>query len=144
MKPRVLLDTNVLISYLLKPEVYGVMGTIISAFVQDRIILLVPERLLEELLLTVNNKPSLAERIPLNELQEFVHILRAYAESVARIQDPIPAVTRDPKDDYLLAYALVGKASHLVTGDNDLLVLQDVIDEIQILTPRAFVEQLNL
>jgi len=33
-----------------------------------------------------------------------------------------PAITRDRSDDYLLAYALVGQADYLVTGDRGLLV----------------------
>ena len=31
-----------------------------------------------------------------------------------------------PKDDYLLAYGLMGGADYLVTGDEDLLTLGDV------------------
>jgi hypothetical protein len=46
-------------------------------------------------------------------------------------------VTRDPKDDYLIAYALVGAADYRVTGDRDLLVLGQV-DDVKIVTPRAF------
>lgn len=36
---------------------------------------------------------------------------------------PIPAVSRDPKDDIFLATALAGSADYLVTQDQDLLVL---------------------
>ena len=36
----------------------------------------------------------------------------------------IPAISRDPDDDYLLALAKVGKADILITGDKDLLVLE--------------------
>lgn len=33
-------------------------------------------------------------------------------------------ICRDPKDNFLLALAKDGKASHLITGDSDLLVLK--------------------
>jgi putative PIN family toxin of toxin-antitoxin system len=33
-------------------------------------------------------------------------------------------VCRDPKDNFLLSLAKDGKASHLITGDHDLLVLK--------------------
>jgi predicted nucleic acid-binding protein len=31
---------------------------------------------------------------------------------------------RDPKDDFLLSLAVDGKATHLITGDKDLLILK--------------------
>jgi predicted nucleic acid-binding protein len=46
-------------------------------------------------------------------------------------------VTRDIKDDYLLAYALVGRADYLVTGGEDLLVLGDV-EGVKIVRPAEF------
>ena len=51
----------------------------------------------------------------------------------------LPVVTRDAKDDYLLAYALVGQADYLVTGDEDLLVLQE-IEGLKIVNPTQFRE----
>ena len=45
---------------------------------------------------------------------------------------------RDPKDDKFLSLAVNGKASHLVTGDADLLAL-DPFEGIRILSPAAFV-----
>ncbi len=59
------------------------------------------------------------------------------AETVSHISESIPAVTRDPKDDYLIAYALVGEADYLVTGDQELLVIGQ-IDTVKIVTPRDF------
>lgn len=47
------------------------------------------------------------------------------------------AVTRGPNDDHLLAYAVVGEADYLVTGDKDLLVIQRVGD-VKIITPVDF------
>jgi len=64
------------------------------------------------------------------------------SEEVPRIKSLIPAVTRDPKDDYLLAHALVGGADCLVTGDEDLLTLQQQVHELEILTHRQFCELL--
>ena len=40
---------------------------------------------------------------------------------------------------FLLAYALVGAADFLVTGDKDLLVLKGELAELQIVTPTEFV-----
>jgi putative PIN family toxin of toxin-antitoxin system len=71
-------------------------------------------------------------------LEEFLAIFRCFGEEVARISEPIPAVTRDPKDDYLLAYALVGKADYLVAVDDDLLALNGHIQELHIISPRHY------
>ena len=68
-----------------------------------------------------------------------VDVLSEVSETVPKITTEIPAVTRDPKDDYLLAYALVGQADYLVTGDRDLLVLGQV-EHTRIVTARDFVE----
>ena len=35
-------------------------------------------------------------------------------------------ISRDSKDDFLLALAIDRKASHLITGDEDLLVLKKI------------------
>jgi putative PIN family toxin of toxin-antitoxin system len=139
---RVLIDTNVFISYLLSSHSTGVIQEIFSAWAEDKFTLLVPEALLDELLETVRSKPRLAKRISLQSLEEFLTIIQELSEEVPRIKSPIPAVTRDPKDDYLLAYALVGRADYLVTGDDDLLTLQQQIHELEILTPRQFSELL--
>ena len=47
------------------------------------------------------------------------------------------AACRDPKDDKFLELAVDGRASHIVTGDLDLLTLNP-FHEIRILTPHAF------
>ena len=48
-------------------------------------------------------------------------------------------VSRDSDDDAILACAIAAKAQYLVTGDNDLLVL-DRYDDVQILTVAAFLD----
>jgi putative PIN family toxin of toxin-antitoxin system len=135
---RVLIDTNVFISYLLGPHSTGVVQTILQAWAKEKFTLLIPEALLDEILVTATNKPNLAKRIAPADLKAFLTTLQELGEEVPRIESPIPAVTRDPKDDYLLAYALVGGADYLVTGDEDLLVLAGQIPELEILTLRQF------
>jgi putative PIN family toxin of toxin-antitoxin system len=49
------------------------------------------------------------------------------------------AVCRDPKDDKFLELAVSGKATHIVTGDADLIALNPFQD-IQIITPHSFLE----
>jgi hypothetical protein len=141
---RVLIDTNVFISYLLTSHGSGAIQAIFDAWSQAAFTLLLPEALLDEILVTVTGRPHLSKRIPPNILEEFLATIKTFGETVPQITDPIPAVTRDPEDDYLLAYALVGAADYLVTGDNDLLTLNGTIPELRILSPRQFREVLQL
>jgi len=49
-------------------------------------------------------------------------------------------ISRDSKDDFLLALAIDRKASHLITGDEDLLVLKK-IKKTEILSISKFLSQ---
>lgn len=51
-------------------------------------------------------------------------------------------VCRDPDDDWVLATAVTGEAEVIVTGDDDLLSLEEHAG-IVILTPRAFIGKLS-
>ncbi len=133
---RALLDANVLISYLLAPADSPVVG-VVEAGAAGAYTLLLPEGLAHELATRVRGKPWLAERIAPEEAAALLGALDEVAEALPAIRSEIPAVTRDPKDDYLLAYALVGAADYLVTGDRDLLVLGEVAG-VRIVTPREF------
>jgi uncharacterized protein len=139
---RVLLDANVLISYLLTPGQNSAVTHIVDAAVLGEFQLLMPEELLDELEETVRTHEHLARRIPVEAMRPFVALLLEIAEIIPRITEPIPALTRDPEDDYLIAYALIGRAEYLVTGDRDLLVLERV-ESVDILTPNAFGELLS-
>jgi len=67
----------------------------------------------------------------------------ALAAGAVVLADPatVPALCRDPDDDYLLALAVAGRAYVVVSGDRDLTELAD--PPVQILTPRAFIDRLE-
>ena len=139
---RVLVDTNVLISFLLNPGEGGAIRSIFYALVEGKFTLLLPERLLNEMTITAQTKPRLAARISAERLNHFTALLRETGEPVAEIKSIIPAVVRDPDDDYVLAYALVGRADYLVTGDKDLLTLAGQVKGLTILSPAQFADLL--
>lgn len=139
---RALLDTNILVSYLLAPERGSAITRVVEAGVGGEFQMLVPEELLGEMIETVRRHDHLARRIPPDILRRFAESLLPVAEIILRISEPIPAVTRDPKDDYLLAYALVGQADYLVTGDRDLLVLGQV-ENTQVVSAADFAKVLE-
>lgn len=138
---RVLLDTNVLVSYLLTPAAGGSIETIMDALMQGAFTLIVPPDLLEELERVATRKPHLAKRIHPDQLTRLRTMLLSNGELVPAIEETIPAITRDRKDDYLLAYAFVSEADYLVTGDDDLLILGK-IGPLAIVSPPEFAKLL--
>jgi len=136
---RVLLDAILFVSYLLGPGRKGPVGAIVRAGVLGRFTLLVPAGLLEEIVGRVEGKTYLAERIRTEDMEELLDILREVGEMLPEISEPIPAVVRDPKDDYLVAHAVLAGADYLLTGDRDLLVLSR-IDNLRIVSPKWFQE----
>ncbi len=120
---RVLIDTNLFIAYLLKPHEDHIIALTLDAAAAGQVTLLTPEALLAEIGRTVRRKPQLLQIITAAQLDRFLALLQAICEEIPRITESIPAVMRDPKDDYLLAYAVVGQANYLVSGDKDLLEL---------------------
>lgn len=71
--------------------------------------------------------------------------LLATVDGLAVVVDPGPSPipVRDPDDEPILALAYWGSATHLITGDRDLLVLDadPHLGALRILTPRDFCEQ---
>ncbi|MEM7118984.1 MAG: putative toxin-antitoxin system toxin component, PIN family [Chloroflexota bacterium] len=121
---RVLADTNIYISYLLSPKNDSFVDLLFDKVASGEITLLVVEPLLEEIERTVKRKPNLLARITETHLTRFIQLLTMIAESIPTISAEIPAITRDPKDDFLIAYAVVSNADYLVSVDKDLLVLE--------------------
>ncbi|MFZ1756500.1 MAG: putative toxin-antitoxin system toxin component, PIN family [Caldilineaceae bacterium] len=136
---RVLCDSNVFISYLLHNQMESPIRQLMDAVISRTFTLLLPGALLDEFVLRIESKPYLAARIHPDELAAAVALWREIGETVPQIHMPIPAVTRNPKDDYLLAYAVVGQADFSVTGDMDLLIL-GTVGALRIVTPREMVE----
>ncbi len=139
---RVLLDTNIFISYLLTPLGKSPINVLVDAAFTNAFTLLIAADILEELQRKITAKPYLAQRITATQLELLVDALLTVAEEVPAIEEKFPEIGRDRKDDYLLAYAAVGRADYLVTGDEDLLVLREV-EGLKVVNPREFVALLE-
>jgi putative PIN family toxin of toxin-antitoxin system len=134
------LDTNVLVSGLIAAE--GAPRQILDAWSEGDYTLVTSLYLVEELA-HVLSYPRIAEQLPLDdaELGAVLTGLLAKAE-VTPGQLHLPGVTRDPKDDAVVACAVEGKADYIVSGDQDLLALGEY-QGIRVITPRQFVELLR-
>lgn len=140
---RVLVDTNVFVSRLLIRSHTNTGGSrVISAAVLGEYTLLIPEEVIEELHFVCAQKAHLRDRITERDVDDLVQVLQSVAVIIPRQIDPVPAVLRDPKDDFLLTAAVLGEADYLVTGDRDLLDIRDHLIQPRIVTVAEFVQLL--
>ena len=133
---RVVLDTNVLISAVLSP--LGKPFACLS-WVLDNATLIVSRELLDEVE-TRLARPKFNKYVDDSRRRAFVADLALSALQVEL--SGMLRVCRDPDDDKLLEMAVVGRADCLVTGDQDLLIL-DPFQRIPILTPAGFLAALS-
>lgn len=119
---RVVVDPNVLISAAIAG---GHPQRVVDLAAAGTIRLLACPLLLDELESVLARDRFLHWRTR-EELDRFVADIRVLAEM---LRDPreVPAVTRDPDDDYLVAFALEAAADVLCSGDLDLLDVSSVI-----------------
>lgn len=139
---RALFDANVFVSYLLTPTSGSPPTAVVEAAFATVFTLLTTAGVLEEVRRKAATKPYLAERITPAEVEQLASILERIAEAIPEIEEELPEVGRDRKDDYLLAHAVLGKADYLVSGDNDLLSL-DQVDGVRIVSPAEFLRILQ-
>lgn len=136
-RPRLVLDTNVLLSALLFPT--GAVAWLRGAWRCGRVLPLVSRETASESL-RVLAYPKFG--LTYGERRDLIDEYLPCCETVA-IPDPRPAVPecRDPFDRPFLELALVGRADALVTGDADLLALVNTF-AIPILAPAVLKERL--
>lgn len=130
---RVVLDVNVLASALVSPT--GPPATVLDAWRHERYMLVLSDTMLDRLA-DILSKPYFRARRSLEERRGDVAALRALAEVVVPAPD-VRGVAEDVVDDLVLATAVAGRASHLITGDRGLLECNGYRG-LTLLTPAAF------
>ncbi len=133
---RVVVDTNVFISSLLSTR--GAPYQLMEMWRNGRFHLITSPYLIKELT-RVLTYPRIAKRLQVTgaETATITQYLLANAEMMPGILQ-LPDVTRDPKDDAVVACAKEGNADYIVSGDDDLLVLEE-FQGIQMIRPTDFV-----
>ena len=129
---RVIIDTNLWVSFLLSKE----YTKIDQLFKENQLTLLFSQELLDEFM-EVAQRPKFKKYFSTRDLQNLILNIRAKAEFV-QVSSSINRC-RDFKDNFLLALANDGRASHLITGDKDLLILEK-INETKILTMTEYLD----
>lgn len=135
---RVLVDTNVLIAYLLKPESDLSPSRIVRAGLEKRFTFIIGSTCIAELERSVRQKSWLSSRIRETALVETVSMLRRHVEIVSSVaRAGSQQISRDPDDDVVLLDAAFAEVDYLVTGDADLLTL-DRFAAVRIVSPADF------
>lgn len=138
---RVILDANVYISYLLLPDDWRTISQVVTACLGGGIELYLPQELIDEVRTSITKSTYLVRRVTPNRLDAFLQRVISLAAQTTRLSQEFPQFSRDPSDDYLIAYGLIHQVDYLVTGDPDLLVLKRV-QTLTILRPIEFLERL--
>ena len=119
VKHRIIIDTNLWISFLLTKD----LSKIDSLLKGNHAKLLFCDELLEEFI-EVANRPKFKKYFSQSDIKSLLGKIHTKAAFIT-IKSAIN-LCRDSKDNFLLALAIDGNASHLITGDIDLLVLNKI------------------
>ncbi len=114
---RIIIDTNVLISFLLIKRTSQFDNLISNA----QIILLFSQELIDEFI-SVTKRSKFKKYFSPKEIETILIAIKNRALFID-VNSKV-SVCRDAKDNFLLALAKDGKASHMITGDRDLLELK--------------------
>jgi uncharacterized protein len=135
---RVVVDTGILVSALIRPQ--GTIGDVLHALRDGRFMAIYSTPMMLEVT-EVLSRPKIQEKyhVQPDDITALINLIRLRGELVI----PKQAITacRDPKDNKFLETALVGKADAIVTGDDDLLVL-NLFEGVDILRPAELLEKL--
>jgi len=134
MKPRIVINTNVYVSRLLRAD--SSAGKAVELAWRSSITLM-SESTLDELR-HVLYRPKFKRYLKQESIEPYLALVWEIAVAV-EVPTPIRAC-RDPRDDQLLEVAVYGETSAILTGDDDLLSLHP-FHGIAILTPSNFLLQ---
>ena len=134
---RVVLDTNILVSYLLTQG--KTLSRIIDHWERGSFVVLISPALLAELK-DVLQRPRLRPYMSADP-QVLLDVLEHDAHRVPG-ELILTGVCRDSKDDIFIACAVEGGANFVVSGDEDLLVL-DNYQGIRMVSPSTFLQLLD-
>ena len=135
---KVVFDTSVYLTYLLSPDPAGsAVGHLLAAAANGDFELLLPIDVIAEFNTVVRESPRIASRVTRQEAERLLRVVSGIATVLPALDEPPPAVCRDPKDDFLIAVSILHGADFLVTRDRDLLTL-DVILDMRIVDPATF------
>ena len=116
---KVVLDTNVLVSALIKA---GRPRELLFKIVEEEVLIL-SRSILEEFL-KVADDPRIRRYVSVDDIIAFLKVVGSVAE-IVRVRSRFKVVKEDTADDIILRTAYDGKADYVVSGDNHLLSMRE-------------------
>jgi len=132
---RIIIDTNIWISFLIGKELQDLKHLIVS----EKVKIITTDQLLTEIRL-VTSRNKLKKYFNQDKVSDLISLLDIIADKVKI--EKIDKISRDAKDDFLLALAKEGRANYLITWDKDLLDIE-VYGRTKILTVKQFKEKIK-
>ena len=132
---KIILDTNVWISFLIGKELQVLKDLIVS----EKVKVIITDQIINEIKL-VTTRDKLKKYFNQEKVSDLISLLEIVADKV-KIKK-IEKICRDPKDDFLLALSKQSKANYLITGDKDLLDIK-VYGRTRIMTVRQIKEKIG-
>jgi len=134
---KVVLDTNTVLSALLFNQTK--LSQLRTLWQSGKITPLGSKASISELI-RVLNYPKF--KLSSSEQQSFMDEYLPYIQTISNVEKMADtSICRDINDVMFLELALAGKADNLITGDKDLLAVQQKFS-FQIITPAAFINKL--
>lgn len=135
-KDRIIIDTNLWISFLLSKQ-FSFLDELLT---KQSVQLVFSQELLSEFL-DVVNRPKLKKYFSDESVAMVLELIDQYAEFV--VVTSSVDVCRDSKDNFLLSLAKDGSVDFLITGDQDLLVIESFVNT-EILTISEFEQRIKI
>jgi putative PIN family toxin of toxin-antitoxin system len=118
-RTKLILDTNIWVSYLISDSLKYLDETIFATTVQ----IAFSEELIEEFI-TVSQREKFSKFFEKKDVEKLLELFSTFGIFYKTISNNTNC--RDPKDNFLLNLAIDSKADFLVTGDNDLLIHKQI------------------
>jgi putative PIN family toxin of toxin-antitoxin system len=129
---KIIIDTNLFISFLITRNYTRLNDILFST----EWLLIFGDELIGEMV-EVARRPKFRRFFSITDIEDLLTTLYKHGRFVA-VKTEV-SVCRDPKDNFLLALAVDGQAEFLLTGDQDLLVLEKY-DKTIIITIADFIQ----
>ena len=133
---KVIIDTNLWISFLIGKQISSLKLLLVKGIIEP----IFSQQLFDEIIL-VTQRPKLQKYFSPEQVNDLIDFLKEIGVLV-EIRSSV-LVCRDPKDNYLLALAQDSGANYLITGDRDLLILENFAGTV-ILTYQDFTSIIDM
>ena len=140
---KVAIDTNLVISGTISPN--SIPSQLLVSWTEGKFEWVITEEIFEEINEALSRDKLITKYdIDPTETQDLLDNLAVGAEFVSPVSlDALPIHSRDEKDDKFLACAFGGKCDYLISGDEDLLILngEKELGKLQIIKAAEFLRK---